>query len=135
MTRLLAAFCMLLASMLAASNESMASTLEGTWGLQRDDGQPVCAGTAVMVLRQGRYFSVLPRVGTSVGERNIVIDHSVYRIDGDRLYIELGRSLRRFTPAQRFLIDPMGGLQLRNLDDTTLVYRRCEINIVPDETW
>jgi hypothetical protein len=130
-----ATICGIAAAFVVGGNGAMAFDLDGTWGVQNKARQVVCAGTAVMVLREGRYFKVLPAIGTSVGQRNLVIDHSIYSLEGDLLHIEPGRSLRQFTPAQAFLIDPIGGLHLRSIENTPLVYRRCDEDIIPDETW
>lgn len=75
----------------------------GAWGPLRD-GAPKCQGTAVMVFRDGKYFRVLPRVGTSVGTGVYVMSRSVYRFAGNQLVIEPSLSLSSQEPRQIFVL-------------------------------
>ncbi len=118
-----------LLAMLVAGFEGAAhaagDSVGGTWGVVQADGAPKCAGTTVLVFHQGRYFKVLPNVGSTGGNNQLILAHSAYQLRGDRLVVAPSLSFTQPEPRQTFLVQRIGepALILQGKDRVT--FKRC----------
>ena len=105
-------------------SQAVAGSEEGVWGVVKSDGaNPKCSGTAVIVLKNGRYWRVLPNLGATTGAQDYVMSRSAYRVEAGRVVVAPAFSLTNPEPAQRFLIDPIGPKLVREKSRT--VWSRC----------
>ena len=65
-----------------------ADAVSGTWGPVQADGSTKCEGLAVLVFHEGRYFRVLPNVGSTGGNNQYVLSKSTYRVSGDEVVVK-----------------------------------------------
>ena len=98
---------------------------EGVWGvIQGQEATPKCGGTAVIVLRDGQYWRVLPNLGLTTGVRDYVMSRASYRVESGRVVVAPAFSLTNPEPGQRFLIDPIGPKLIRE-GKTRSIWLRC----------
>ncbi len=91
-----------------ASGPSRADVVAGTWGAVQADGAPKCGGTTVLVFHDGRYFRVLPNVGSTGGNNQLILSRSTYALSGDRLTVAPALSFTNPEPRRRFLVQRIG---------------------------
>lgn len=91
-----------------ASGPSRADVVAGTWGAVQEDGKPKCGGTTVLVFHEGRYFRVLPNVGSTGGNNQLILSRSSYILRGDRLIVAPALSFTNPEPRRRFLVQRIG---------------------------
>ena len=122
-----AALLVLLAAPAAADDP-----VTGTWGVVDAGGEPRCHATdPVLVFADGRYYRVLPEVGSSTGTAPLVIARSRYRLDGQQLVIEPSRDLHSPEPRQVFTLEQMGQTRLVRRGRRPVVYRPCPDGVPP----
>jgi len=103
-----------------------ADPVAGTWGVVDDGGEPRCQSTdPVLVFDNGRYFRMLPEVGSSTGTAPLVISRSRYRLDGEQIVVEPSRELHSPEPRQVFILEQMGQTRLVRQGARPVVYRPC----------
>jgi hypothetical protein len=88
--------------------QSRPDAVEGTWGAVQADGAPKCEGTTVLVFHQRQYFRVLPNVGSTGGNNQLILTRSTYRLRGDQLVIAPALSFTNPEPRRTFLVQRIG---------------------------
>lgn len=95
----------------------------GTWGAVTSggDGKPKCRGTALLVFHEGRYFKVLPDVGSTGGKNQLILAQSTYRLSGGRLLVAQALSFTQPEPRRTYLVSRIGerALILQGLEQVT----------------
>ena len=99
--------------------------VSGTWGAVDGDGAVRCRGTAVLVFDAGRYYRVLPEVGSSTGTAPLVITRSRYRLEGRRVVVEPSRDLHDPEARQIFHLERIGGKRLVREGRRLVTFRPC----------
>ncbi len=97
----------------------------GTWGAVQADGTPKCDGTTVLVFHQGRYFRVLPNVGSTGGNNQLILSRSTYVLTADRLVVAQALSFTNPEPRRVFLVQRIGGLSLILQDKELVTFKPC----------
>jgi hypothetical protein len=90
------------------TGQARADVVAGTWGAAQADGEPKCGGTTVLVFHDGRYYRVLPNVGSTGGNNQLILSHSTYDLNGDRLTVAPALSFTNPEPRRRFLVQRIG---------------------------
>ena len=93
---------------LQTAAQSKPDAVTGTWGAVQADGAPKCEGTTVLVFHQGQYFRVLPNVGSTGGNNQLILNRSNYRLRGDRLVVAQGLSFTNPEPRRTYLVQRIG---------------------------
>jgi hypothetical protein len=117
------AFVALVAALAGAA--SAADAVEGVWGPLGDDGQPRCSGTAVHVFRGGRYFRVLPNVGSTTGVHHYVMSHATYTLAGDEVSVAPALSYTNPEPRRAFVLSRGAVPVLMLREDLAARFGRC----------
>ena len=115
----------LLSIPLQAAAQSKPDAVTGTWGAVQSDGTPKCQGTTVLVFHQGRYFRVLPNVGSTGGNNQLILNQSTYRLRGDRLVVAQGLSLSIPEPRRLYVLQRIGGRSLILQGKDRAVFKPC----------
>lgn len=103
-----------------------ADPVAGTWGVADGSGEPRCQSTdPVLVFDNGRYFRMLPEVGSSTGTAPLVMSRSRYRLDGGQVIVEPSLELHSPEPRQVFILERMGQTRLVRQGTRPVVYRPC----------
>jgi hypothetical protein len=105
--------------------QSKPDAVTGTWGVEQADGTTKCEGTTVMVFHQGRYFRVLPNVGSTGGNNQLILTKSTYRLRGDRLIVAAGLSFTNPLPRQTFVFQRVGGRALILQGKERVTFKPC----------
>jgi hypothetical protein len=105
--------------------QSKPDAVEGTWGAVQADGAPKCAGTTVLVFHQGRYFRVLPNVGSTGGNNQLILSSSSYRLRGDQLVVAQALSFTYPEPRRTFVVQRIGGRALILQGKERVTFKPC----------
>ncbi len=109
--------------------EAVSSQIEdavtGTWGVVQADGKPKCDGTTVLVFHRGRYFRVLPNVGSTGGNNQLILNHSTYELSGDRLIVAQALSFTNPEPKRTYLLQRIGGRSLILQGREQVTFKPC----------
>jgi len=115
----------LLAATPVATARSRADAVAGTWGAVQANGAPKCGGTTVLVFHEGRYFRVLPNVGSTGGNNQLILSRSTYELSGDRLTVAPALSFTNPEPRRRFLVQRIGERSLILQGKERVTFRPC----------
>lgn len=115
----------LLAATSGAIGQSRGDAVTGTWGAVQADGAPKCGGTTVLVFHEGRYFRVLPNVGSTGGNNQLILSRSTYDLNGDRLTVAPALSFTNPEPRRRFLVQRIGEPALILQGKERVTFRPC----------
>jgi len=113
------------ALILVSANALAADAVTGTWGPEQADGSPKCEGLPVLLFHDGRYFRVLPNVGSTGGINQLILSESTYRLSGDRLVVAQALSFTNPQPRQNFLVQRIGGKALILQGKERVTFRPC----------
>ena len=102
-----------------------ADLVDGTWGPVQAGGDAGCRGLAVLVLDQGRYYRVLPDVGSTGGVNQLILAHASYHRIGNRLVLAPALSFSDPQPRRIFLLQTIGGRVLIEQGRERTVFRPC----------
>ena len=116
---------MFLGVAIAATTQARADSVAGTWGAVQADGAPKCGGTTVLVFHEGRYFRVLPNVGSTGGNNQLILSHSTYEMRGDRLTVAPALSFTNPEPRRRFLVQRIGDRALILQGKERVTFKPC----------
>jgi hypothetical protein len=107
------------------SAQSKPDAVTGTWGAVQADGGPKCEGTTVMVFHEGEYFRVLPNVGSTGGNNQLILTRSTYRLRGDRLVVAQALSFSNPEPRRTFLVQRIGERSLILQGRERVTFKPC----------
>lgn len=105
--------------------QSKPDAVTGTWGAVQADGVTKCEGTTVIVFHQGRYFRVLPNVGSTGGNNQLILTKSTYRLRGDRLVVAAALSFTNPLPRQTFVVQRVGERALILQGKERVTFKPC----------
>lgn len=105
--------------------QARADVVAGTWGAVQRDGAPKCAGTTVLVFHEGKYFRVLPNVGSTGGNNQLILSRSTYELRGDRLTVAPALSFTNPEPRRRFLVQRIGDRALILQGKERVTFKPC----------
>jgi hypothetical protein len=105
--------------------QSKPDSVSGTWGAIGVDGEPKCDGTTVLVFHQGDFFHVLPNVGSTGGNNQLILNKSTYRLRGDRLVVTQGLSFTNPMPRRTYLVQSIGDRALILQGKERVTFKPC----------
>ncbi len=117
--------CCALFPLTLSAATSTSDNVSGTWGPVLGNDTPVCRGLAVLVFDGGRYYRVLPDVGSTGGTNQLILTHSTYRVQGNKVSVAPTLSVPDPQPRQTFTVQRIGGRALILEGRRTVVFRPC----------
>jgi hypothetical protein len=108
----------------AAGPARAADAVTGVWGVVRD-GTSKCTGTYVHAFRDGRYFLVLPDLGSLTGVAHYVVDHAWYEIERGVVSVGPGLSMVPRIEPRRYRLARGRPASLVPTDDESVRYQPC----------